>query len=389
MRPKYFLLFIFFATLVYWILNPYYDIHEIDASADTIILDSTISVNFSVVGDIMCHSTQYYYAWVEKDSFDFDPMFGVIGDYLKGRDIVIGNLETVLAGESKNYSGYPFFNSPNSLANSLKNAGFDFVTTANNHANDMGYNGVIRTIDALDKLGIIHLGTDSLETKVKNNVYVHKGIKMGILAYTYGTNFREGSKNPRKYVEYIDTVKIKDDIEGLKAANADIIILLYHFGEQYQKSISNYQEKIVERSIEYGADIILGSHPHIIQHFDSFPTMEGNLDTGFVVYSLGNFVSNQRWRFSDGGIIFNFELTKNLFSDSIYVSDISYLPIWVFKGKKDNRKEYIILPSEKYNDTTEYYYLTEADVDSMKRSFQDNIKQLTKKSNQPKLVNWE
>ena len=82
----------------------------------------------------------------------------------------------------------------------------------------------------------------------------------------------------------------------------------------------------MHKTISYGADIILGAHPHIVQQFEKFKTNNGKLDTGFVVYSLGNFVSNQRWRYSDGGMIFNFNITKNIFTDSVYVSDINYLP---------------------------------------------------------------
>jgi poly-gamma-glutamate synthesis protein (capsule biosynthesis protein) len=140
-----------------------------------------------------------------------------------------------------------------------------------------------------------------------------------------------------------------------------------------------YQKQIVEKTISYGADIILGAHPHIVQQFEQFETKNANLDTGFVVYSLGNFVSNQRWRYSDGGVIFNFDITKNIFTDSVYVSKINYLPIWVFKGETKRGKEYIILPSEEFGNTT-YDYLTEADVDSMKKSYFDTIDQLTSKS---------
>jgi len=386
MKSKYFLIFFIISIFCYWLLNPYYNVEKTAyQTVKNIPVDSTITVSFSSVGDIMCHSTQYNYAWVEKDSFDFNPMFSIIGNYLREKDILIGNLETVLTDDSKTYSGYPLFNSPFELAISLKNAGFDFLTTANNHANDQGFEGVKRTIEFLKKINIISLGTSSLDSSKNYNLFVRKGLKFGLLAYTYGTNFNEYAKYPRKYVNYIDTLKIKEDITNLKSKNADVIIVLYHFGEQYKKNISDYQKKIVDRTIEYGADIILGSHPHIIQQFESFATVKGALDTGFVVYSLGNFVSNQRLRYSDGGVIFNFDITKNIYTDSVYISDISYLPIWVFKGKTEKGKEFIILPAENNFSDTSFHYLTEADIDSMKRSYNDNIDQLTAKSDIPKL----
>ncbi|MCW8848760.1 MAG: CapA family protein [Melioribacteraceae bacterium] len=382
MNSKYFITFIILAAIVYWLINPFYTLHEIkEPLVNEIeeIIDSTVTVSFSAVGDIMCHSTQYNYAYVSKDSFDFNPMFDVLRNYLSEKDILIGNLETVLAGDTKSYSGYPFFNSPNSLAESLKNTGFDFLTTANNHANDQGFEGVKRTLEELRKINIVPLGTSSLDSNRNYNYFVRKGLRFGMLSYTYGTNYNEKSLNPKMFVNHIDTVKIKTDITELKNKGTEIIIVLFHFGEQYMKNISKYQKQIVEKTINYGADIILGAHPHIVQQFEQFETKNANLDTGFVVYSLGNFVSNQRWRYSDGGVIFNFDITKNIFTDSVYVSKINYLPIWVFKGETNRGKEYIILPSEEFGNIT-YDYLTEADVDSMKKSYFDTINQLTSKS---------
>lgn len=386
MNSKHFLIFIVTSILIYWLINPYYisvENEPVIENENIEVVDSTITVSFSSVGDVMCHSTQYNYAWVKGDSFDFKTLFAVIGDYLRKKDILIGNLETVLAGDTKNYSGYPYFNSPNQLAEALKFAGFDFLTTANNHSNDQGYEGVKRTLEILKKVNIIPLGTKSKEQEEPENIFVRKGLKFGMLAYTYGTNYKENSLYPEEYVNYIDTVRVKKDIVKLKNKNVDVIIILYHFGLQYQKNISEYQRRIVDKTIDYGADIILGSHPHIVQKFETFSST-GNLDTGFVVYSLGNFVSNQRWRYSDGGIIFNFNITKNIYTDSVYISDISYMPIWVFKGDTKMGKEFIILPSSDYNNN-KYDYLSEADADSMKRSYFDTISQLTKESRIPRI----
>lgn len=387
MKSKQFQLFIFISIITYLIFNVYQKNENIRKLNEVVIeeeIDSTVTVSFSAVGDIMCHSTQYNYAWVEKDSFDFDPVFSVVGDYLREKDILIGNFETVLAGETKRYSGYPFFNSPNQLAESLKKTGFDFVTTANNHSNDKGFPGVKRTLEVLRDINIVPLGTSSLDSNKNYNYFVRKGLRFGLLSYTYGTNYNPKSLKPREYVNHIDTLKIRRDIEKLKDKNADVIIVLFHFGEQYAENISRYQKKIVNKTVEYGADVILGSHPHIIQQFEQFTSATSNVDTGFVIYSLGNFVSNQRWRYSDGGVIFNFDITKNIYTNKISVSDINYLPIWVFKGETANGKEYIILPSNEY-ENNKYDFMTEADIDSMKKSYFDTIAQLTKKSDIPRI----
>jgi len=380
MKIKYFLLPALVLIAFYWVANPSFIEHEPVKVEEKI--DSTVTVSFSCVGDIMCHSTQYNSAKVEKDSFDFKPVFNYVKDYLVQKDILFGNLETVLAGNSKNYSGYPFFNTPNELAEALKFAGFDFLFTANNHANDQGIDGIKRTIDELKKVNIVPIGTTIPEDSSENyNLFVRKGLRFGILSYTYGTNYKSSNANPQKVVNHIDTIKIKNDIKSLQNKNADLIIVYFHFGNEYWKKVSSYQRRITNQTIKFGADIILASHPHVVQQFEKFKSYNANLDSGFVTFSLGNFISNQRWRYSDGGLIFNFDITKNIFTDSVFISNISFLPIWIFKGKIEGKKEYRILQSQNFNDTINYNFLTSADVDSMKRSYFDTIELFTSKNN--------
>ncbi|MCB9250416.1 MAG: CapA family protein [Ignavibacteriales bacterium] len=192
----------------------------------------------------MSFNTVFFYSQVGADSFDFKPVFSYIKDYLSEKDILFGNLETVLAGDTKNYSGYPYFNSPNELAEALKYAGFDFLFTANNHANDRGFNGVKRTIDVLRKINIVPLGTTIPGDSIENyNLFVRKGLRFGVLSYTYGTNYYEFDLYPEKYVNQIDTLKIKSDIEKLKNRNADLVIVYFHFGTEYDKRVDSYQKK--------------------------------------------------------------------------------------------------------------------------------------------------
>lgn len=384
MKMKIILLSTFILSLVYWAFNPSFKEHQNLITEEKI--DSTVTVSFSCVGDIMCHSTQYNSAKVDKDSFDFKPMFEFIKDYLVEKDILLGNLETVLAGKTKNYSGYPYFNTPNQFAEALKDAGFDFLFTANNHANDHGLEGIERTLAELKNVNIVPIGTkSSVDTSEIYNLFVRKGLRFSLLAYTYGTNPQNKNKNPQKNISFIDTLKIKNEIQELKKKNADVIIIYFHFGNEYDKKVSKYQKQIVNKVISYGADIILASHPHVLQQFEKFKSVNANIDTGIVTFSLGNFISNQRWRFSDGSVIFNFDVTKNIFTDSVYVSDISFLPIWIFKGKINGKKEYRILPSQNFNDTLKYNFLKTADIDSMKRSYYDNIKIFTSANNSAKI----
>jgi poly-gamma-glutamate synthesis protein (capsule biosynthesis protein) len=130
--------------------------------------------------------------------------------------------------------------------------------------------------------------------------------------------------------------------------------------------------------IEYGADIIIGGHPHVVQPFDYFKTNNTNLDSGFVAYSMGNFVSNQRWRYSDAGVILNLEISKNIFTDSVFISEINYIPTWVFKGNTERGREYIILPSELSNEDSLYSFLSANDKKLMLEAFDDTKDIITK-----------
>ncbi|MCW9098151.1 MAG: hypothetical protein OQJ93_12270 [Ignavibacteriaceae bacterium] len=109
----------------------------------------------------------------------------------------------------------------------------------------------------------------------------------------------------------------------------------------------------------------------MIEPFDYFKTNDTKLDTGFVAYSMGNFISNQRWRYSDAGVILNIQISKNIFSDSVYISDVNYLPTWVFKGSTENGKEYVILPSEVVERDSTYNFLTTEDKKLMIEAFND------------------
>ena len=151
--------------------------------------DSVATARISVVGDLMCHSVQFNYARVDKDSFDFNPVFREVKKYFKQSDFVFGNLETVTAGESKGYSGYPFFNCPDEYITALYNAGFNLITTSNNHSLDQGETGLLRTINVLKKNHLLYNGTfTSQRDRDSIRIINIKGIKIAFLAYSFGTN---------------------------------------------------------------------------------------------------------------------------------------------------------------------------------------------------------
>ena len=164
------------------------------------------------------------------------------------------------------------------------------------------------------------------------------------------------------------------------------MLVHFHFGDEYQRYPNQYQKEIVLKTIEFGADIIIGGHTHVLQPINYFKTDNARLDTGFVIYSMGNFISNQRWRYSDGGAVITFNLTKDIKNDSVWLKDVEYLPIWVFKGHTKSGPEYVILPSESASRDSLYPFLSSADKKEASVSYNDTKEILTKYISRSRLI---
>ena len=296
--------------------------------------DSTITITISVVGDIMCHAPQFEYARIGKDSFDFNPTFRMVSERLSKSDFTFGNLETVFAGFKAKYSGYPQFNSPSDLADALKNAGFDLLTTSNNHSLDRGEIGIRKTIDELKNRGISYNGTFvSQADRDSIRIINIRGIVIAFLAYSYGTNGNPIPSGKSYLINMIDFDLIRKDIGKAKLLKPDLVLVHYHFGQEYQREPNEYQQEVVAKTIEMGADIIIGGHPHVLQPVKFIKSSQSVFDSVFVAYSLGNFISNQQWRYSDAGGVLTLSISKNIYDKSIKVSEVEFIPTWVFKGK--------------------------------------------------------
>lgn len=343
--------------------------------------DSTTTATISFVGDLMCHSTQFKYAMLRDSTYNFKPVYRYVKDFLNQADLTVGNLETVLGGDSTNYSGYPLFNSPDEYLTALKYAGFDLLITANNHSLDMGEYGIRRTIEQIKKNKMLYSGT-SLTKSERDSVKLIdlNGIKLSLLSYTYGTNGNIIPKGKEYLINRINFNKIKNDIQKSEEKEADMIIVYYHFGEEYKREPSKYQKEIVDSTLKFGADIIIGSHTHTVQ-----PIMIKNQKNrkGFVAYSLGNFISNQRWRYSNGGVILSIKIIKNLYNKSSSIEKVSYLPMYVFKGKTKHKFEFVIIPSTYYYTSPIYQFFSDSTFKEMFQSFEDTNQKLKNYSDLP------
>lgn len=278
--------------------------------------DMRQKLKLAFIGDVMVHTPQI--ARARRDNgYDFDDSFKYVAPILGNTDIVIANLETTLS-DSGPYTGYPRFRSPVGIADALKNVGTDAVVLANNHSLDYGADGVRRTLRHLEERGIAHTGVfaDSADYRINNPLFIDRGgMRIALLNYTYGTNGMTAGDGI--IVNRIDTAAIRKDIE--RASGADCIVAFMHWGEEYSRRNSRQQREIAEFLHANGVPIVIGSHPHVVQPCECS-------DTSITFYSLGNFISNQRDRYCDGGIMAEIEIVKQI-DDISFSSD--FIPVWV------------------------------------------------------------
>jgi len=308
-------------------------------------------VKIVFAGDLMGHMPQHNAALQKDGTYDYAPCFRYIKPYLQNADLAIVNLEVPLDG--KPYSGYPQFSAPDALAACAKDAGFDIMTTANNHCMDRGQHGLVRTLRALDSLGIPHLGTyrDHDHHNAEHPMIVErKGLHIALLCYTYGTNGIPVQEP--NVVNFIDTTEMLRDLRLASEHGADFVITLIHWGVEYATKSNKEQEQTAQWLLMHGCDAVIGGHPHVVQNFTLDAIPDNNRYPEIVVYSMGNLVSNQRDVNCDGGILIELTLEQKIDilnhdnpSGKVIFQSCKYLPYWVYRGTVDGLYQYYIVPS--------------------------------------------
>ena len=299
---------------------------KIDSVKNEVEIPDDVTISLSVIGDIMCHNTQYIDAY-DNGAYNFSYVFDDIRDELSASDFTVGNF----AGSSRGYSSYPQFNTPESLAFAIKETGIDLVSTANNHSLDTGYSGVESTINFLDQAGLLHTGTyNSPESQNETVIAKIKGLKVAFLSFTYGTNGISIPQGREYRINLIDDNFIIDRLTLAKQQNPDIICVFMHWGEEYQLSPNSEQTHLKDLLFENGANIILGSHPHVLQKME-------NSEKGFVIYSLGNFMSGQVKENTRDSIILNLSITKKG-TGEVVVDSAKYTPIYTYTSGASKRR---------------------------------------------------
>jgi poly-gamma-glutamate capsule biosynthesis protein CapA/YwtB (metallophosphatase superfamily) len=325
-------------------------------------------LSFLFAGDVMSHGPQIAAARNElTDSYDYDAGFQFVKPIIEQHDIAIANLEVTHAG--KPYSGYPQFSAPDELSPALINAGFDVLLTCNNHSCDGGAKGVIRTLDVLDKLGIKHTGTfrNKAERDLNYPLMLNQnGMKVAILNYTYGTNGIVVATP--LIINYIDSAVIKKDFKRAKELNADYIICTMHWGTEYESLPSAYQKKWEKYCYELGVDMVIGSHPHVIQ------PMQKKVVNGkekLTVWSMGNYVSNQKDRYKNGGLMVGTTLKKE--NGKVSIEEIHHSFAYVHIKQEKGSKYYYLLPEFNYAELRPDF-MADSAIFKMEQFFMDSRK---------------
>ena len=324
--------------------------------------EEAVSLSLVCVGDIMVHKPQIASQYDSKSgTYNYDNNFEYVKSYIEDADLALCNVETTFAGGTP--SGYPSFNAPDALADALENTGFDVAVTSNNHLYDKGFSGMKRTLHVLRNAGLATSGTRLPWEKNYTMVEVN-GLKIAVIAYTYETPSSSGrttinsafiSEEAEPLINSFNYETLDEDLKKVEASiseaegeGADLVVCYYHWGEEYQRSPNQWQKYIAQQTVNMGADVIFGSHAHVLQSVDMLTNEETGQEVP-VFYSMGNFLSNQRTetlnnRYTEQGMIarVNIEFMKS--RKEIVSVEMDAMRSWVdkyFNGKKD---VYAIIP---------------------------------------------
>ena len=294
-------------------------------------------------GDCLMHNTQIDSGLQSDGAYSFDTFFADVTDLIRSGDYATTCLETPLAGPASGYTGYPLFNSPDTVIDAFLSAGFNYIGSAHNHILDRGNQGAVRTLEVLSQKGADTAGVYTMPKEEQDFLIKDiRGVKVGYLAYTYSTNGIPLAKSPPLEINMLDPELIYSDIAALRP-QVDILILLLHWGVEYSPQPTQEQTELARAFLTAGADVILGSHPHVIQTMELI-----NIDgkNKFVIYSMGNFISHQIGQERNSGIILQLEFTKDFNTDRTELNSVDYIPTFSHDFYQNGRRKFRVVPVE-------------------------------------------
>ena len=329
------------------------------------------TARISAQGDLLMHKPIFDDRSIVKQkdgSYDFDPVFKYFTETIQQYDYAIANLETTFGGDDFPYQGNPSFNCPDPFLNSVVDAGYDMLLTANNHSNDTLQTGILRTLEQVRGAGLGTIGTRLSEDEQRWSMAEVNGIKIGMLCYTYSSGLSDKgiprlngnspmeneqlinwfyNRNPQKMYDEVQII-----LQEMEAAGAEINMMFIHWGNEYELTENNFQNQQAQALCDLGVDVIVGGHPHVVQPVEVLTSTTDPEHNTICIYSLGNAVSNQRQgnlgdlihtAHTEDGILF--EITFEKYSDgNVYIQSADILPTWVNLHRANGGNEYNMIP---------------------------------------------
>lgn len=314
---------------------------ESSSQAKNAETEQETSARIMANGDLLYHDIIYISAKKSDGTYDFHENFEYVKPWLKQADLVLGDFEGTV-NKDHYLAGYPLFNAPGEVMDAIKDAGYQVLDLAHNHILDSQIEGVVSTADAIEKAGMTPVGVYTHESRDKAPLLIKEvnGIKVAILAYSYGFNGIEQSISQEDYNRYLsdlDEDKMKAEIERAEK-EADITIIMPQMGVEYQIEPTEEQKKLYHKMIDWGADIIFGGHPHVVEPAE---TVEKDGDKKLIIYSMGNFISNQRIetmqdvenaKWTERGVLMDVTIKKKAGKTTIETAQAH--PSWVSRTPK-------------------------------------------------------
>ena len=298
--------------------------------------DEFEDIRIKAAGDILVHTPikKHAYNSGKDGKSDFTKNFEEMKDFMKDADYTVANFEGTI-NPDRPLSDYPMFNVSKDILPTLKDIGIDGLTTANNHCLDTRFEGLESTIDNIDGQDIDYYGTQKTpDNRIK--IVDVKNAKLAILAYTDNLNGMDpvlDTTEKKASVNMLEPETIKADIAKVREMGADIVIMYPHWGAEYtEKALPQYVD-LARKMIDWGADVVCGNHPHVVQPTEWYTNPEGK--KGWIIYSMGNFLSNQRVETMNGDIrteqsvVVDMYFTKNITQNTTELKDVKIHPIWV------------------------------------------------------------
>ena len=318
------------------------------SDSDSVAVPVETHLTLLVAGDLMQHGPQINAARRSNGTYDYSDCFTNVKSEISAADVAVANFEVTLGGPP--FKGYPCFSAPDEYLRAILDAGFDVLTTGNNHCLDTGKRGLERTIMMLDSLHVPHLGTyvDKAAREADYPLLVEKnGFRLVLLNFTYATNgLRVSAPN---MVNYIDTTQIAADIAKAKTMNPDVIIAIPHWGIEYAMTPNSPDVKLADWLLAKGVDHVIGGHPHVLQPFEWRNKDQAN-GGNLVAYSLGNYISNQNKPNTGIGAMVKLQFTKCVTKEkgqetsSVHLDSCAYTLTWCSRPAVSGQRNYRVVP---------------------------------------------